>query len=62
MAKVQQLWRFPVKSMQGEPVGSFEISPRGVVGDRAWALIDAADGKVEKVGAFGHALRAAKIC
>lgn len=46
MAKVQQLWRFPVKSMQGEPVGSFEISERGVVGDRAWALLDAADGKV----------------
>lgn len=46
MAKVQQLWRFPVKSMQGESLASFEISERGVVGDRAWALIDDSDGKV----------------
>lgn len=46
MAKVQQLWRFPVKSMQGEPVARAEIAERGVVGDRAWALVDEADGKV----------------
>ena len=46
MAKVAQLWRFPVKSMQGESVDAFEVSERGVVGDRAWALIDVADGKV----------------
>ena len=46
MAKVEQLWRFPVKSMQGEPVEAFEVAERGVVGDRAWALIDVADGKV----------------
>lgn len=44
--KVQQLWRFPVKSMQGESVGAFEIAERGVAGDRAWALVDASDGKV----------------
>ena len=46
MAKVEQLWRFPVKSMQGESVEAFEVSERGVVGDRAWALIDVSDGKV----------------
>ena len=46
MAKVEQLWRFPVKSMQGEAVPSFEVAERGVVGDRAWALLDRSDGKV----------------
>ena len=43
---IQQLWRFPVKSMQGEAVDSFEVVERGIVGDRAWALIDGSDGKV----------------
>ena len=46
MSKVAQLWRFPVKSMQGEAVESFRIVERGVVGDRAWALVDESDGKV----------------
>jgi hypothetical protein len=46
MATVQQLWRFPVKSMQGELVGAFDVTERGVVGDRAWALIDESDGQV----------------
>ena len=43
---VDQLWRFPVKSMQGESVEEVEVRDDGVVGDRAWALIDASDGKV----------------
>ena len=46
MAKVAQLWRFPVKSMQGESVDSIVIDERGVVGDRRWALVDESDGKV----------------
>jgi uncharacterized protein YcbX len=46
MPTVSQLWRFPVKSMQGESVDSLEIDARGVLGDRAWALVDEADGKV----------------
>ncbi|HUP85213.1 MAG TPA: MOSC N-terminal beta barrel domain-containing protein [Acidimicrobiales bacterium] len=46
MAIVQQLWRFPVKSMQGEPVNSFDLTERGVVGDRVWALLDDSDGQV----------------
>ena len=43
---VDQLWRFPVKSMQGESVPSVELTPSGVAGDRAWALVDPSDGKV----------------
>lgn len=43
---VDQLWRFPVKSMLGERVEELDVTERGVVGDRAYALIDADDGKV----------------
>lgn len=34
---------FPVKSMRGVAVESFELDARGVVGDRRWMVVDAAD-------------------
>src|SRR5947209_10433359 len=40
------LWRFPVKSMQGEPLSQLEFTQDGAIGDRAYALIDAETGKV----------------
>jgi uncharacterized protein len=43
---VQGLWRFPVKSMLGEELDEVELSNRGVVGDRAYALVDTHTGKV----------------
>jgi uncharacterized protein YcbX len=43
---IVSLWRFPVKSMQGEELNASVIGERGLLGDRAYALIDAADGKV----------------
>ena len=43
---VDQLWRFPVKSMLGEQVDAVDVTERGVVGDRAYAMIDGEDGKV----------------
>jgi len=45
-ATVRELWRFPVKSMQGEPVYSSEVTSVGLVGDRAYAVIDARTGRV----------------
>ena len=42
---VRELWRFPVKSMQGERLESAEIAVGGLVGDRAYALVEAATGK-----------------
>ena len=36
---VVSLWRYPVKSMMGEELGT-EITKRGLRGDRAYALID----------------------
>jgi uncharacterized protein len=43
---VSAVWRFPVKSMQGEPVEAAEVTQAGVVGDRAYALVDRETGKV----------------
>lgn len=37
---VEELWRFPVKSMAGESLPEATITARGLVGDRCWALRD----------------------
>src|SRR3954452_8366366 len=38
--------RYPVKSMLGEVVSEVEVTPVGVAGDRGYAVIDTATGKV----------------
>lgn len=43
---VVALWRYPVKSMQGEELNATEVTERGLLGDRAYALLDAETGKV----------------
>jgi hypothetical protein len=43
---IAALWRFPVKSMRGAPIDSVEVASDGIVGDRAYALIDAQTNKV----------------
>ena len=46
VGRVTELWRYPVKSMQGEQVTSLELASGGVVGDRAFGLVDAATGRL----------------
>src|SRR5437870_9839817 len=46
LGSVVALWRYPVKSMLGEELNRAEISQYGLLGDRAYALVDGADGKV----------------
>ncbi len=43
---VVALWRYPVKSMMGEELNAAEVSKAGLLGDRAYALVDGSDGKV----------------
>ena len=43
---VASLHRYPVKSMLGETSGALAVSARGCAGDRAWAVLDVASGKV----------------
>mgnify|MGYP000138433124 CR=1 FL=1 len=38
--RVLELWRYPVKSLQGERLDTADIGPEGIVGDRGWALFD----------------------
>jgi uncharacterized protein YcbX len=46
MGAVVSLWRYPVKSMLGEEVQTAQVRDHGLLGDRAYALLDRADGKV----------------
>ena len=43
---VVSLWRHPVKSMMGEELSASDVTERGFVGDRAYALIDRETGKL----------------
>ncbi|MGI9052452.1 MAG: MOSC domain-containing protein [Ilumatobacteraceae bacterium] len=42
--RVVGLWRFPVKSMQGQSLERADIDELGIVGDRQWALVDTETG------------------
>lgn len=46
LGAVHQLWRYPVKSMQGEQVQAAPVTERGIVGDRAYAIVERASGRV----------------
>lgn len=46
LGSIVSLWRYPVKSMLGEELNAAEITKRGLLGDRVYALVDSSDGKV----------------
>ncbi len=46
VGSVVSLWRYPIKSMMGEELNACVVTERGLLGDRTYALVDAADGKV----------------
>jgi hypothetical protein len=46
IGSVVALWRYPVKSMAGEELDEAVVTERGVLGDRAYALLDRAEGKI----------------
>jgi uncharacterized protein YcbX len=41
---IEALWRYPVKSLQGEAVPEVAVTADGLAGDRHWALQDATTG------------------
>jgi uncharacterized protein YcbX len=43
--RVTRLWRYPVKSMQGEQLEEAVIGDRGITGDRQWAVVALETGK-----------------
>ncbi len=44
--RVIELWRYPVKSLQGERLDSCDVGAHGLVGDREWGLVDTSTGYV----------------
>ncbi len=46
LGSIVSLWRYPVKSMMGEELNAAEVTKGGLLGDRAYALVDSSDGKV----------------
>ena len=46
LGSVVSVWRYPVKSMKGEELNVADITEAGLLGDRAYALLDTSTGKV----------------
>jgi uncharacterized protein YcbX len=46
IGSIVSLWRYPIKSMLGEQLDTVAITPRGLAGDRAYALLDPSTGKI----------------
>jgi uncharacterized protein YcbX len=46
---VREVWRFPVKSLRGEPLEEALLAPDGLAGDRAYALHEPWKGGVRRV-------------
>jgi uncharacterized protein len=42
--RVLSLWRYPVKSMQGEELEGANVDELGIIGDRQWAVVDLGTG------------------
>jgi uncharacterized protein len=43
---ITAIWRYPVKSMLGEELDASAVTEQGLLGDRAYALVDVETGKV----------------
>lgn len=46
IGRIDALWRYPVKSMQGEAISEAALTERGICGDRAYALLDCTTGLI----------------
>ncbi len=55
-AAIVSLWRYPVKSMMGEELNAADVTERGVLGDRAYALVEAGRKDFIELGWIGRTL------
>jgi hypothetical protein len=46
LGRLREIWRHPVKSMEGERIERTPVGARGVPGDRAWAVRDEVRGGI----------------
>ncbi len=56
LGAVDTIWRFPVKSMAGEEISAAKITPRGLLGDRVYALVDQASNRTATVRSWAAPL------
>ena len=56
--RVSSLWRYPVKSMQGQKVGEMEFGMSGVEGDRAFGVLRRESGTILSAKREGRLLEA----
>lgn len=54
---ISQIWRYPVKSMQGELLEEATLLEGGIPLDRGWAVKDEASGNISGVKKFGELLK-----
>lgn len=54
---VEQLWRYPVKSMLGESLDRCEVGEVGLAGDRGWAVRDEERGTITGAKKLGGLMR-----
>lgn len=54
---VDQIWRYPVKSMIGGRVDVAEVASNGIVGDRTWAVRDQVRGGIRGAKILGGLMR-----
>lgn len=59
LGEIREIWRYPVKSMQGERLDSVRVGPRGLPGDRGWAIRDEKRGEIVGAKLLGDLMRCA---
>ncbi|MCU1363004.1 MAG: hypothetical protein JWM55_832 [Acidimicrobiaceae bacterium] len=57
--RIGSLWRYPVKSMQGESLNELRCESNGVAGDRSYGVLDVESGTVLSAKREGRLLEAA---
>ncbi len=57
LGSVESLWRYPAKSMMGDPIPSAQLDEHGVSGDRAWAVRDEVRGGIRGAKKIGGLMR-----
>ena len=55
--QVDQIWRYPVKSMMGSTVDVAGLDAEGIVGDRTWAVRDQVCGGIRGAKVLGGLMR-----
>lgn len=50
------IWRYPVKSMQGESLKSTPLTSAGIPGDRGWAVVETQTGKTASAARYPQLL------